>query len=134
MIRKYLYGFFLAGIILSSSCKKGPGEGGTSSIRGKVLMLDYNGNYPVLDTSYYKEEEDVYIVYGEGDTYDDRFRTSYDGSYEFKYLRKGTYKVFVYSDDSTGLSPSGKITVVQTIDIDKNKETYDVPDLVIVKN
>lgn len=121
-------------ILLSISCKKGPGEGGSSSIGGKVLVYDYNGNFPDLDTTYYKAEEDVYIVYGDGDTYNDRYKTSFDGSFEFKYLRKGNYKLFVYSDDSTGLSPSGKITVIKSIDIDKNKESYTLPDFVIVKN
>ena len=125
---------FVSLAIITGACKKGPGEGGTSAIKGKVLLLNYNGNFPVLDTSYYKPEEDVYIIYGDGSTYNDKFSTSFDGSYEFKYLRKGSYKVFVYSDDSTGISPSGKITVMQTIEIDKNKEDYVVPDLVIVKN
>ena len=133
-MKKYFLLMAAIFLVAVSACKKGPGEGGTSTIRGKVLLLNYNGNFPVLDTSYYKADEDVYIIYGDGDTYNDHFKTSYNGSYEFKYLRKGTYKELVYSDDSTGLSPSGKIPVIKTIDIDKNKETYDVPDLVIVKN
>jgi len=133
-MRKYHFVIACGILLVIAACKKGPGEGGSSHIKGKVLLLDYNGNYPVLDTMYYKSEEDIYIVYGEGSTYDERFRTSYDGSYEFKYLRKGTYKVFVYSDDSTGLSPSGRIEVLRTIEIDENRKTYMVPDLVIVKN
>lgn len=136
-MKSNMYKYFLILFILAAafiSCKKGPGEGGSSFIKGKVLLYDYNGNYPLLDTIYYKAEEDVYIIYGDGDTYSERFRSSYDGSFEFKYLRKGDYKVFVYSDDSTGLSPSGKIIVSQTVEIDENKETFKVPDLVIVKN
>jgi len=133
-MKKYLSGLVLILLVVTSACKKGPGSGGSSFIKGKVLMYDYNGNYPQLDTIYYKADEDVFIIYGDGDTYGDKFSTSFDGSYEFKYLRKGSYKVFVYSDDSTGLSPSGKITVFQTVEIEKNKETVEVPDLVIVKN
>lgn len=133
-MNKIFYILFVMLVFLGHACKKGPGEGGTSTIRGKVLVYDYNGNYPQLDTIYYKAEEDVYLVYGDGGTYDDDFKTSYDGSYEFNYLRKGTYKVFVYSDDSTGQSPSGKITVMRTVDVNSNKSTYDVDDLVIVKN
>ncbi len=129
-----LFGLPSVLLIAFTACKKGPGEGGTSAIRGKVLVYDYNGNYPQLDTTYYKAEEDVYIIYGDDNTYDDNYKTSFDGSYEFQYLRKGTYKVFVYSDDSTGLSPSGKIIVSKTVDINSNKSTVDVPDLVMVKN
>lgn len=133
-MNRYFFVLIVLSGMLFTSCKKGPGEGGSSHIKGKVMMWDYNGNFPVLDTAYYKAEEDVYIVYGDGDTYNERYRTSYNGSYEFRYLRKGTYKVFVYSDDSTGLSPSGKITVMHTIEIDQNKKTFELPDLVIVKN
>lgn len=122
--------FFVFGI----ACKKGPGEGGSATIHGKVKTYDYNGNYPVLDSIYYQPDENVYIIYGDGDTYNDNYKTSYDGSYEFRYLRKGTYKIFVYSDDSTGLSPTGLVTVIKQVEVNSTKSTVEVPDLVIVKN
>ena len=36
----------------------------------------------------------TFIIYGEdGTTYNDDFNSSYDGTYEFKFLQKGKYKV-----------------------------------------
>ena len=57
---------------------------------------------------YYHADEEVYIIYGDEDNYyDDSYETSFDGSFRFENLRKGTYTVFIYSDcesDTTGLA------------------------------
>ncbi|MDA8556711.1 hypothetical protein N9K77_00690 [bacterium] len=34
----------------------------------------------------------------QNNTHDDDVNTSYDGTFEFKYLNKGNYEIFVYSD------------------------------------
>lgn len=115
------------------SCKEEPGEGGSSSIKGKVYVKDYNSSFTVLNAEYYGHDEDVFIVYGDGTTYSDDYSTSYDGSYEFRYLRKGTYKVFVYSDDSTQTSESGEIPVIKTVEITSKNQVVEVPDIVIFK-
>src|ERR1051326_3373628 len=86
-----------------TSCKKDPGPGGTSAVHGKVKTFKYDNTATYLYNSYYAKEEDVYIIYGTDHTYyDDHYKTSYDGSYEFQYLQKGTYQVFAYSTDTTG--------------------------------
>jgi hypothetical protein len=114
------------------SCSKEAGEGGTSSIRGKVHARYYND----LFTSYlgegYDPDEDVYIVYGDDATYSDHLKTNYDGSYEFKYLRKGTYRIFAYSKDSTFSIPAGKYAVIQEITIDKNNQEKIAADIEIL--
>jgi len=118
------------------SCKKEAGEGGTSTIKGKIIVRDYNGSFPApFFDDYGAQEEDVYIIYGDGTTSDNRTRTSYYGTYEFKYLRKGDYKIFVYSDDSNFVSPTpgGKVVVEQKVEITKNKSEVTVPDIMIVK-
>src|SRR5258705_10122537 len=84
------------------SCKKEPGQGGTSTIKGKVYVKDYDANFQTVHDQYYGPDVDVYIIYGDGTTYDDDYKTSYDGSYEFDFLQEGTYKVFAYSKDSSG--------------------------------
>lgn len=113
--------FFLA-------CKKPAGEGGSSVIRGKIWVKDYPG-----PSEYGGMEEDVYIIYGDEASYGDRVKTNYDGTFEFKYLRKGKYTVYVYSDDITGTIPSAKEVIKQEVTIDKNKQEIEVPVMTINK-
>jgi hypothetical protein len=124
------------------SCKKEEGEGGTSTIRGKVIVHNFDAGYqePQPREIYPAADEKVYIIYGaDGTTYNDDFNTSYDGSYEFKFLQKGTYKIFVYSKDSTGANTppfvvsDRKIPVFATVEVGSSSTT-DVPDLIILNN
>jgi len=107
--------FILVGLSLLFSCQKEAGEGGTSSIVGKVITYDLRhfdvpGGSQSVDTLsiYAKADEEVFIVYGEEDNrYDDSYNTSWDGSFSFENLRKGKYTIFVYSEceaDTSGLA------------------------------
>jgi hypothetical protein len=78
-------------------------------------------------------EERVYIIYGDNDFYDDDIRTSYDGTYVFDNLRKGTYSVFAYSDDSTFTAPGGMYPVIQTVEITEEYQTIEVPTIILLK-
>lgn len=110
-------------------CTKNAGEGGSSSITGKVLVENYNAA-GILQETYYGPEEDVFIIYGnESNTYDDDFKTSFDGSYKFEFLAKGDYTIFAYSDCDA--CDSGVEIVSQTVTINKNKEEFKLPDLVV---
>ena len=112
-------------------CKKVEGPGGSSTIKGKVFIQKYStsGN---LISEYFAQDEDVYLIYGNTDTfYDDDVKTSYDGTFEFNYLQKGDYKVFVYSDCST--CPSGKEVIIESINISGRKSTKDVGTITIRK-
>jgi hypothetical protein len=97
------------------ACQKEAGEGGTSTIKGKIITYELNhfdvpGGNQTVDTlsSYYTADKEVYIIYGdEGNFYDDSYETSWDGSFRFEYLRKGKYTIFVYSNcesDTSGLA------------------------------
>ena len=66
-------------IIIFSACKKEAGEGGNSSIYGKVYARDYNATYTVLQDEYYAQDVDVFIIYGDEQTYSDKVSTNYDG-------------------------------------------------------
>jgi hypothetical protein len=117
--------------ILVSSCSKYEGEGGSSTIKGVVREQRFNslGNliseYPIAD-------QDVYIIYGnESNFYDDDVKTSYDGSFEFRYLKKGNYKVFVYEDCST--CPSGVKEVLIPVAITENNQIIDLDTIDIKK-
>ena len=85
-------------LIAFFSCSKGEGKGGGATIKGKILIQEYATGTITNGTPYAAANEKVYLIYGDGTTYSESFSTSYDGSYEFTNLRKGNYKVFVYSD------------------------------------
>lgn len=122
-----------------SSCKKSAGQGGDSFIQGKVYAYYYNKTFTTKLDSAYAPNTDVYIIYGNDITFSDDQKTSYDGTYKFKYLRKGSYKIFVYSRDSAGTynstvnTSSPNIAILQNITISKKKQTVDVPLITILK-
>lgn len=112
-------------------CNKSPGEGGTSSISGKLYRIETNVFGDTL-AEYYAPDRDVYIVYGgEDPIYDDKFSTSYDGSYAFHNLTKGNYKIFAYSRCDT--CASGDTIVSKTVVVSEKKTNYQLEDLVVYK-
>jgi hypothetical protein len=112
-----------------SSCRKVEGPGGSVTIKGVVIERNHVGTsifeYPAAD-------QDVYIIYGsENSFYDDDVSTSYDGSYEFRYLQKGDYQIFAYQDNPSvasgtdevlvqvNASENNQVIILDTIYIDK---------------
>ncbi|MFT7612508.1 MAG: hypothetical protein ACI9J3_001471 [Parvicellaceae bacterium] len=118
-------------IITSLGCEKVPGMGGNSSIKGSILVEEYDQTFSTLFASYDGADVDVYIVYGESETYDDRVKTSPSGVFEFEFLRKGAYQIYTYSKDSTLQSPSGMIALTQNLEITKNKQQVEIPQLTV---
>jgi hypothetical protein len=117
--------------VFTIACNKEAGQGGTSSITGKVFKKEVNALGVVLE-EYYDMDRDVYIIYGEDDkTYDDKFSTSYDGSYEFTNLNLGKYTVFAYS--RCDACPSGDTIESITIDVTEKGKEYMLDDIVIYK-
>jgi hypothetical protein len=112
--------------VMLVSCSKDPGEGGTSSISGKVFAKDYNSTFTVLQSEFYVSDIWVYIIYGNDKDYGDRIKTSYDGTYEFKYLRPGTYHIYAYSKDST-MQTNAAVAVIRDVDIQKNYRAVEAP-------
>lgn len=122
-------------IALLTGCEKGPGEGGMAKIGGKVIIEDYNFDFSILRDTYPAQDYDVYIIYGDAPYYGDKIKTSYDGYFEFPYLREGEYTVFVYSKDKTlDYNMTSKlITVQQTVSITSKKQEIVLDDLIVVK-
>ena len=130
---KYNALYILIILAFLNSCKKTAGERGRASIKGKLSTQDSNNSFTYLDVEYPSADEDVYIIYGDDVSYGDRTRANYNGEFEFKYLRKGSYKIYVYSKDSTLKSPSGDIAIVKEVKIGKNKEEINLEPIVIFK-
>jgi hypothetical protein len=115
------------------SCDKQAGPGGTSSLVGKIKVKEYDETMSILKAEYYAQDEDVYLVYGDNTIYSDKFSTGPDGSFTFNFLKKGKYKVFVYSADSTGSSSTGTVPLYSEIEINKNNKTFDFGEITIIK-
>ena len=137
-----LVGFGL--VLFFGSCKKEAGEGGRATIRGKVYAEYWDKTYTIKADSGYAPDVDVYIIYGDEPTYGNRTKASYDGTYEFKYLQKGDYKIYAYSKDSTGRAKdqmngnsnyqfNPDIAVIKSVKISERKATVEVEDLMIMK-
>ena len=120
-------------LVLCLSCSKEAGEGGNSSIIGHVWVKDINSTFQV-QSQYDGFDEDVYIIYGDDISYSDRIRSSYDGAFEFKYLRPGKYKIFMYSEDSVApASNPNNVTILKEIEIREKKQEVDAGTFTIFK-
>lgn len=108
---------------VTTSCSKGPGEGGTSSVKGRVFAVNYNSAFTVPYDSGYIGDQQVYIIYGDDISVGDNQRTNPEGRFEFRYLRKGKYKVYVYTKTKANHIDSA---VVQEAEITKNKQTIEL--------
>lgn len=122
--------------VLFTSCKKEAGDGGNSSIKGRVtkeLRVVLNnpgtavGTFPAAD-------QDVYIIYGDHVSPDDRVQTNYDGEYEFLYLRPGNYKVYVFSNDTNAVAvpwDEEHMTVLKELEITDNEQQLVADDMTV---
>jgi len=127
---------FLSLVLLISvfglnSCKKVEGEGGSSTIKGKINIQKLS-SVGTLIAEYPAEEYDVYIIYGKDHTfYDDDVKTSYDGSFEFRYLQEGDYTIFTYEDCNT--CASEKNVVILSTSIKGKKQEIDLGTIDVIK-
>ena len=136
MVHKIKLFLFLSLVIFSFSfCTKVEGPGGGATIRGVVIERDHVGvnvfEYPAAD-------QDLYIIYGnENSFFDDDLKTSYDGSFEFRYHQKGSYQIFVYSDvnpaEQTPDDPSSTEAKLFSVTISDKDEVVDLGTIYIDK-
>ena len=126
--------FLILSTLVISSCEKDPGEGGNSTITGKIYVREYNNDFSELQAEYYAADEDVYLIYGEGTVPDDDMKTGPGGDFSFQYLRPGKYILYAYSADSSGSSASGTIPVFVEVEITEKKQTVDAGTIIILKN
>ena len=126
--------FFLFTLVLFTGCIKTEGQGGRAKIKGKITgTFYYDDQLTQLNGSGVLANENVYIVYGTADTYfDDDIKTSYDGSYEFNYLRPGTYTIFAYENcfPCAGLE---RANIIDTVVISGKDEIVDLGTINIKK-
>ena len=118
-----------------SSCKKKAGPGGQATVIGKVYANDYDNTFNYLISKGYSPGTKVYIVYGNETNIGNTITTAIDGTFEFKYLNKGHYKVYALSVD-TAYRVKGNDTenpVIKEFDIKEKKQKLVLEDIIINK-
>ena len=100
--------------LLMSACNKGPGEGGTGTVRGYVKLVHHpDDDYTLTPDTMVAAKTDVFIIYGDEQFFGNDVETGADGLYQFEYLLPGNYTVFAYST-----LPSGeKVAVSETVEL-----------------
>lgn len=118
--------------VLFFSCKKPAGTGGNSSIKGTVMAEDWNSSLTTMRYEYPAVDVDVYIIYGSDVSYGDKVKTNGSGEYEFKYLRKGTYKIYAIGKEKIGTTGDTKdIAVSVDVTVSKNKQGVEADQITI---
>ena len=131
MKKYFLFFISLFATIILFSCKKGPGEGGRASITGKIYSVNYNSTMTMPQDSGYLGGQKVYILYGDETAVGKSQDSNNEGAFEFTYLRKGKYKVYVYSKTAPNQLDSA---VIQTGEITDRKQVLEFPDFKIKTN
>lgn len=113
-MKKLNYYLILFVSLFLFSCINEEGEGGVSIIEGAVFKVIHPDDiYSFEVDTIPASKEDVYIVYGDEVIYGDKMETGYDGFFRFKYLTKGTYKIYAYST----LPDMSKLAVIDTVTV-----------------
>jgi hypothetical protein len=124
----------LAAAVCLVSCEKPAGPGGQATVKGKVYANDFDNTQRYLVSKGYAPGQKVYITYGNTSA-GKNVNTDADGTFEFMYLNKGHYKVFVNSLD-TSIKVKGnktEIPVIKEFDITGTKQVIELEDFIINK-
>lgn len=100
-------------VALLSACNQESGLGGKSTIKGYLVIEQYNDDYSVFVDSMPAKDEKVFIQYGTTQAVSDDVETSPDGYFEFEYLYEGDYTIFYYSKDSSDQYSDKKEVLVE---------------------
>ena len=71
------------------------------------------------------QEEAVYLIYNDHQTYDEDVETNYDGEFCFRDLIQGKYRIYVYSEDLPGEEYSFNSKHIKTKSYENSNGTYD---------
>jgi hypothetical protein len=128
--------FVILTVFVFASCKKEAGDGGNSSIQGKIsreIRVVLNNPSTAIGT-FPAADEDVFIIYGDHVSPDDRVQTNYNGEYEFLYLRPGKYTVYAFSADTNSVAvpwDEDHMTVLREVEISDGKQQISAADMTI---
>lgn len=116
------------------SCEVSEGVGGDATIKGHLILEQYNDDYSILVNTLPASDENVYIQYGDDEGVSDDVETGYDGYFEFSYLYEGDYTIYYYSKDSLdALSPKKEILVQVSMAKGESKDLGELKTLETLK-
>jgi hypothetical protein len=111
--------FFI--VLLTLSCEKSEGLGGTGSISGTLTEQFYNDDYSMLISEKPAVDEEIFIVFGSQKELGARVRTNNMGQFMFKYLYPGSYQVYFLTEDSTELL-NMDVEKLYEVELDRGEE------------
>ena len=121
-------------LLIMAACKKTAGEGGKAKITGTIWVEEWDGNFLVKRYEYAGLDEEVYIIYGDHTSEDDKVTTNYNGTFEFKYLRKVKYKIYIFSDKKQSTSsPNNKEAIIKEVEITSTKQVINLDTLTVLR-
>ncbi len=127
-MKKYIFIAGMGIILLFTQCQKEAGDGGLATIKGSITK-EFRSvlNNPLNAVQLPALDQEVYIVYGDHVSPDDKVVTDYNGEFSFSGLRKGDYTLYTYSQDTSAtatavLSNMAVVTKVKITERDQVKE------------
>jgi hypothetical protein len=130
MNQKVNYLLFIAFFgLLITSCKKEEGYGGKATITGIVKERIYDKDFSVFQKEVASVDENVFIEFGDDDAVGDDVKTSASGAFEFNCLLPGTYRIYIYSEDSVTHTTNKKTPVIKEVHISSSDKTINIGDL-----
>lgn len=119
--------FYFSILWMFNSCKKTPGEGGNAQIKGTYWVRNYDPFFTIVQGRYPAVNTTVYLFFGDDTSPGTSAKTNENGEFEFKYLRKGKYRVVAYSKQFQSTTSTPNEYAVETIvNIAKRKEVKDI--------
>lgn len=128
MFKKLIQISFIISVILTfNSCKKTPGQGGNAQIKGTYWVRNYDPFFTIVNGRYPAINHTVYLFFGDETSPGTTVKTNENGQFEFNYLRKGKYRVVVYSKQFQGTATTPNEFALETIvNLTKRKEIKNI--------
>lgn len=108
------------------SCKPDEGLGGKAEITGKILLQRYcKADASLIDEIPFVDQ-DVYLVFGSDPSYGDKVKTSYDGTFMFRYLQPGDYTLYYFCDSILAGGELKNTVRTQKFSVSKGSENVNI--------
>ncbi|MEN9332877.1 MAG: hypothetical protein RLY35_57 [Bacteroidota bacterium] len=127
-MKKYILSIAIGAALLFSQCQKEAGDGGLASISGvinKEVRVVLSNPASAMEESFPAVDQEVYIVYGDHTSPDDKVVTNYEGKFEFKGLRKGDYTIYTYSLDTAGTAAAAQSPMAVKVNVKITERTQE---------
>lgn len=135
-MKKYIFTIGIGALLLFSQCQKEAGDGGLATIKG-VINREYrsvlSNPSTVLGEQLPAMDQEVYIVFGDNISPDDKVVTNYEGAFSFTGLRKGDYTIYTYSQDTSATATAGfsNMAVVTKVKITERDQVKEMDPIVV---